>query len=180
MTQEKPVNHYNVTLEGNELVLTRIFNAPRELVFKAWTEAEHLAHWWGPTGFELSVHTFDLRPGGSFHYCMKSAEGFEMWGKFVYHEINSPEKLVFVNSFSDAEANIVPAPFSEISEIFPLEIKNTLLFTEDEGKTTLIMRGSPINATEEGLKTYASMHDSMKQGFGGTFDQLDAYLAKVI
>ncbi|MDQ0871755.1 uncharacterized protein YndB with AHSA1/START domain [Paenibacillus sp. V4I3] len=177
MTQEKSGNNFDVTLEGGELVLTRTFNAPRELVFKAWTEAEHLAHWWGPTSFELSVHTLDLRPGGSFHYCMKSAEGFEMWGKFVYHEINSPEKLVYVNSFSDAEANIIRAPFSEN---FPLEIMNKLSFTENEGKTTLIMRGGPINATEEEHKFFEGMYDSMKQGFGGTFDQLDAYLAKVV
>lgn len=177
MTHEKAVNNYDVTLEGGELVLTRIFNAPRELVFKAWTEAEHLAHWWGPTGFELSVHTLDLRPGGSFHYCMKSAEGFEMWGKFVYHEIHFPEKLVYVNSFSDAEANIIRAPFSEK---IPLEIMNKLSFTENEGKTTLIMRGGPINTTEEEHKFFEGMYDSMKQGFSGTFDQLDAYLAKVV
>ncbi|MCY9692076.1 SRPBCC domain-containing protein [Paenibacillus alginolyticus] len=131
----------------------------------------------GTNRLQLNVHTFDLHPGGIFHYSMKSAEGFEMWGKFVYHEINSPEKLVFVNSFSDAEANTIRAPFSEY---FPLEIMNKLSFTEDEGKTTLIMRGGPIHATEEELKFFEGMHDSMKQGFGGTFDQLDAYLAKIV
>jgi uncharacterized protein YndB with AHSA1/START domain len=94
MSEEKATNH------DNDLVITRIFNAPRELVFKTWTDAEHLKHWWGPTGFSLHISKADIRPGGIFHYSMKSDEGHEMWGKFVYHEVVAPEKLVFVNSFS--------------------------------------------------------------------------------
>src|SRR5665647_1251665 len=97
------------TNQDSELVLTHVFNAPRELVFKAWTDAEHLKHWWGPAGFKISISKFDIRPGGVFHYCMKSDAGDEMWGKFVYHEIVAPEKLVFVNSFSDEEGNTVRA-----------------------------------------------------------------------
>jgi uncharacterized protein YndB with AHSA1/START domain len=170
MSEEK------ITNQDSELVITRIFNAPRELVFKAWTELEHLKHWWGPKGFSLSVSKFDIRPGGVFHYCMRSSEGQEMWGKFVYHEIVAPEKLVFVNSFSDAEGNTVRAPFSQT---FPLKIQNILTFTEHEGKTTLSMRGGPIDATEEELQFFYSMRDSMQQGFAGTFSQLDDYLAKL-
>jgi uncharacterized protein YndB with AHSA1/START domain len=157
-------------------VITRIFDAPRELVFKVWTESEHLMHWWGPKGFSISVSKFDIRPGGVFHYCMRSSEGHEMWGKFVYHEIVAPEKLVFVNSFSDTEGNTVRAPFSQT---FPLEIQNILTFTEHEGQTTLSMRGGPINATKEELEFFYSMHGSMQQGFAGTFSQLDDYLAKL-
>lgn len=161
---------------ANELVITRTFNAPRDLVFKVWTEAEHLKHWWGPTGFELGVSKLDLRPGGIFHYSMKSSDGHEMWGKFVYHEIAAPEKLVYVNSFSDPEGNTVRAPFSQT---WPLEILNTLTFTENEGKTTVTLRGGPINATEEEMKMFDSMHESMQQGFAGTFGQLDEYLARI-
>ncbi|NOU97656.1 SRPBCC domain-containing protein [Paenibacillus sp. LMG 31456] len=166
----------SATNHENELVITRTFNAPRDLVFKVWTESEHLANWWGPTGFSISVSKFDIRPGGIFHYCMKSSDGHEMWGKFVYQEIISPEKLVFVNSFSDPEGNTVRAPFSQA---FPLEIQNVFTFTEDEGKTILTMRGGPINATEEELQFFYSMHGSMQQGFAGTFGQLDEYLAKL-
>jgi uncharacterized protein YndB with AHSA1/START domain len=158
-----------------ELVITRTFDAPRELVFKAWTESEHLKHWWGPKGFTFGVSKLDLRPGGVFHYSMRSPDGHEMWGKFVYREIVAPEKIVFVNSFSDEEGNTVRAPFSPT---WPLEVLNTLTLSENEGKTTLTLRGGPINATEEERKTYEAGFESMKQGFGGTFDQLADYLAR--
>src|SRR5580700_3871342 len=102
-----------------ELTLTRVLNAPQELVFKAWTEAKSLAQWWGPKGFTLNVAKLDFRPGGQFLYSMNDSNGFEMWGKFVYHEIEAPERLVFVNSFSDKEGNTIRAPFSAT---WPLEV----------------------------------------------------------
>jgi uncharacterized protein YndB with AHSA1/START domain len=176
MAENKATNNMTTKMEDNELVITRSFDAPRDLVFKVWSEAEHLKNWWGPTGFKLGVFDFDFRPGGVFHYNMQSPDGFEMWGKFVYHEIESPEKIVFVNSFSDPEGNIIRAPFSAA---FPLEIRNLMTFTEREGKTTITLRGGPINATEEERSFFKGMFESMKQGFGGTFDQLAEYLAKV-
>ncbi len=83
-----------------EFVVTRVFNAPRDTVFNAWSESARLAEWWGPKGFSISVAKFDLRPGGVFHYGMKAANGHEMWGKFIYREVAAPERLVFVVSFS--------------------------------------------------------------------------------
>ncbi|MDF2959545.1 MAG: activator of Hsp90 ATPase 1 family protein [Paenibacillus sp.] len=170
MSEEKATKH------DSQLVITRIFDAPRELVFKTWTESEHLKQWWGPIGFSISVSKFDIRPGGVFHYCMKSSEGHEMWGKFVYREIVAPEMLVFVNSFSDAEGNIVRAPFHES---VPLKIQNSLTLTEHEGKTILTLRVEPIDATEEELQFFYSIHGSMQEGYGGTFSKLDDYLAKL-
>jgi uncharacterized protein YndB with AHSA1/START domain len=158
-----------------ELVITRTFDAPRELVFKAFTEPEHLKHWWGPKGYTMNVAKLDLRPGGVFHYSQRSPEGQEMWGKFVFREIVEPEKLVYTNSFSDEEGNTIRAPFSPT---WPLEILNTLTFTEHEGKTTLTMRGVPLTATEEELKTFKAAHDMVQKGFAGTFDQLADYLAR--
>ncbi|MFD0698237.1 SRPBCC domain-containing protein [Paenibacillus sp. GCM10027628] len=175
MAENNAANNITTKMEGNELVITRSFDAPRELVFKAWTEAERLAQWWGPKGLTLSVSKLDLRPGGIFHYSMTSPDGNVMWGKFVYGEITPPEKIVYTNSFSDEEGNTIRPPFSAV---FPLEIMNTLTLTEHEGKTTLTLRGGPINATEEELQFFAAMHESMKQGFGGTFEQLADYLAK--
>jgi len=167
-----------ITTETNDkdFVQERILDAPRELVFKAWTEPDRLAHWWGPVGFELGISKMDFRPGGIFHYSMKSAGGNEMWGKFVYHEIDAPERIVFVNSFSDPDGNTVRAPFSET---WPLEVYNTLTLTEENGKTKLVLRGYPINATEEELATFEGMRGSMNQGWAGTFGQLDTYLASV-
>src|SRR5437867_1034411 len=74
--------------------LTRTFDAPRELVFKVWTEAEHLKHWWGPKGMTMLVTRLDLRPGGMFHYSMRTSDGREMWGRFIFREIVPPERIV--------------------------------------------------------------------------------------
>lgn len=160
-----------------EFVITRVFDAPRNLVWKAWTEAECLAQWWGPKGCKIRVVKLDVRPGGVFHYAMQFNTGRDMWGRFVYREIAAPERLVFVNSFSDPDGGITRAPFSQIPT-WPLEVLNNLTLTEQGGKTTLTLRGSPINATQEEVETYARMFDSMRQGFTGTFDQLADHLAK--
>jgi len=161
----------------NEIVISREFNAPRELVFKVFTEAEHMAHWWGPKGFAMEVARLDLRPGGLFLYCMRSPNGQAMWGRFVYHEIVAPERVVFVNSFSDEQGGITPNPWLPN---YPLEVLNTLTLTEQDGKTTFTLKGGPINATEEQINVFNSIRPNMEQGFKGTFDQLDEYLAKII
>lgn len=159
-----------------QLIITRTLNAPRALVFKVWTEAEHLAQWWGPKGFTLVVSNLDFRPGGLFHYCMKSPDGFVMWGRFDYREIIAPEKIVFTNSFSDEAGNITRAPFSAV---WPLKILNTLVLTEQDGKTLLTLSGYPTDATNEECATFEGMHANMQQGFAGTFEQLEAYLATI-
>ncbi len=158
----------------HELVITRDFAAPRALVFTAFTEAERLMQWWGPKELTMDSATVDLRPGGVFHYSMRGPDDAELWGKFVYREITPPERLVFTNSFSDPHGNTVRAPWSAT---WPLEVLNTLTFTEHEGKTTLTLRGGPINATPAEVEEFAAMAASMQQGFGGTFDKLDQYLA---
>ncbi|WP_338325814.1 SRPBCC domain-containing protein [Paenibacillus luteus] len=158
------------------LVITRVLHAPRELVFKVWSDVEHLNKWWGPTALTIDYAKLDFKPGGKFHDRMVSPEGDEMWGRFVFGEIIAPEKIVFVNSFSDKEGNAVRAAFNEA---FPLEIENILTFEEHDGKTTLTLRGGPINATEAEQQFFLEMFDSMKQGFGGTFDQLETYLASI-
>jgi uncharacterized protein YndB with AHSA1/START domain len=164
-----------VAAEG-EFSMTRVFNASRALVFKAWTEAERLKHWWGPKGFSFVAAKVDLRPGGLFHYCMRAPDGREMWGKFVYREIVAPERLVFVVSFSDLNGATLRNPFNPD---WPAEVLNTLSFSENEGKTTIAMRGSPFNASESEKRTFAAHHGSMQQGFAGTLGQLDGYLARV-
>ena len=160
-----------------EFVINRVLDAPRELVWQAWTKPEALAKWWGPADFDNEVVKLDLRVGGIFHYRMNLPDGGVMWGKFVYREIVAPERLVHVDSFCDENEGITRAPFSEN---FPLEILNTLTLTEENGKTRLTLRGVPINATPEEQEFFASMHDSMQQGFGGTFDQLVTYLAQAV
>ncbi|GIO28318.1 SRPBCC family protein [Ornithinibacillus bavariensis] len=161
-------------VEPNELVLTRDFYAPRELVFKVWTDPKHFGNWWGPKDFSLNVEKMDVRPGGMFLGSQTSPEGHVMWGKFVYQEVNGPEKLVFVQSFSDEEGNTVRAPFNPN---WPLEIINILTLTEENGKTSLTLRGGPFNATEDERAAFEGMRPNLEQGFEGTFDQLADYLA---
>ena len=156
-------------------VLTRVLNAPRELVFKAFTEPERLLHWWAPKGFTMRAGTLDLRPGGVFHYCQVSPGGQELWGKFVYREVVPPERLVFVSSFADEQGNTMRAPFSPT---WPLEILSTIVFSEQDGRTTLAMRGVALDAGEAERATFVEASRSLEAGWGGTLRQLEEYLAR--
>ena len=163
----------DVKVDPVEFSLTREFDAPLELVWKAYTEAERLAKWWGPKGFKLMVARFELRPGGMFLYRMTAANGFEMWGRFIYREIVPQERMVFVSSFTDAEGNNVRHP---MSATWPLEMLNSMTLTESGGKTTIHMTSVPVNATEEERATFLGGHASMVQGYKGTLDQLEEFL----
>jgi uncharacterized protein YndB with AHSA1/START domain len=160
---------------GKQFEISRTFDAPRDLVFRAFSEAERLAQWWGPKGFTIEVRKLEFRPGGIFHYRMDAPNPSDMRGRFIYREIVPPERIVWVNSFSDPAGGITRAPFAET---FPAEILNVMTLTEQDGKTTLSLRGGPIGATAEEQAFFEGMFDSMRQGFGGTWDQLEAYLAK--
>ena len=166
----------NATAESTDraVVITRVFNAPRELVWKAFTEPEHLEHWWGPKGFTTHVHKLELRPGGVFFYSQKMPDGRQMYGKWVYREIEAPNRMVIVSSFADENENPARSPFSPT---WPLEMLGTSTFTENQGRTTLTVRTVPINATESERKTFFDGESSMEQGFASTFDRLDEYLA---
>ncbi|KIV69686.1 MULTISPECIES: SRPBCC domain-containing protein [Bacillus] len=152
------------------LVLERVFDAPRDLVFSMFKEPEHLKHWWGPRGWEIPVCTVDFRPGGVWHYCMKCVNqnleqffGMESWGKAVYKEIIEPEKIVYTDYFSDAEGNVNDSmPSTEM----------TLEFIDLGGKTKLINRAEYVS--EEALKTVMDM--GMLQGITETWDRLNERL----
>jgi uncharacterized protein YndB with AHSA1/START domain len=159
---------------GKEFVISRTFNAPRDLVWSAWTQGERLAQWWGPKGSKVHVLRLEMRPGGMFHYSFEYQPGKPMWGRFVYREITPPERIVFVNSFTDSQGEIIRAP---IKDNWPLEVLNTMTLSEKGGRTTLTLRAHPINPTDVEYQTFIGMHDSMRQGYGGTFDQLGDYLA---
>lgn len=159
-----------------EVIISHAFDAPREILWKAWTEPERLAQWWGPKGFKMLVSKLDFQPGGVFHYSMQTPGGRIMWGKFVYREIVVLEKIVFINSFADEIGNPMRNPYIPN---WPLEVLNTLTLTEQDGKTLLTLHGFPINATELELKTFEDGRKSMQQGFAGTWEQLEAYLKNI-
>jgi uncharacterized protein YndB with AHSA1/START domain len=152
-----------IRAEGKEMEFTRLFHAPRELVWKAYSEAEHLARWWGPKGCTAAPCTVDFRPGGVWHYRLLF-DGGESWGKAVYQEIVAPERIVYLDSFSDAEANS-----------YPPEMRISLTFT-DQGKTTLL-RSHGTFASEEDLQTVMGM--GVVEGIGSTMECLDEYLEQM-
>jgi uncharacterized protein YndB with AHSA1/START domain len=89
-----------------ELTITRVFDAPRALVWKCFTEPEHMKQWWGPRGSVVIASTMDLRVGGTYHGAMRDSEGRVMWAKFVYRQIVAPELLVWEHSFSNEAGDL--------------------------------------------------------------------------
>ena len=159
-----------------EFVISRVFDAPRERVWKAWTEPERLKQWWGPKGFTVHTCKVDLRPGGVFHYGMRTPDGGDMWGKFIYREIVAPKRLVFIDSFSDPKGGVTRHPWSAN---WPLQTLSTVEFEEQgAGKTKVTVHGIPHEATEVERKTFEEGRQSMQQGWTGTLDQFAGYLAK--
>ena len=92
----------------SELVVTRVIDAPRRLVFKAWTQPEHIARWWGPQGFTTIHCDMDIRVGGTYRFGMRSPQGTEHWKRGVYREIVEPERIVFTFAWEDAERRAGP------------------------------------------------------------------------
>jgi len=154
-------------------IISRVFDASRETVWRAWTDVEQMKQWWGPKGAVISYAKMDLKKGGTYLYCMNFM-GTEMWGKFVFTEIKKPEKLAFINSFSDKDANITRHPFAET---WPLETETVVNFVEKSGKTEVTVNWVPHNASEAEKKTFNEGHASMQQGWTGTFDGFAQYLA---
>jgi uncharacterized protein YndB with AHSA1/START domain len=161
--------------KDGEFVITRTFDAPRERVWQAFTEADHLIHWWGPKGFSVRDCEVDLRPGGLFRYGLRSPDGQDMCGRFVYREITAPERLVCIVSFTDEKGEVIRHPWNAT---WPLEVLSTVTFAEHDGRTTLTVRWAPHAATNAERQTFEAGHDSMQQGWTGTLDQLAAYLAQ--
>lgn len=103
MNNAQETNNTLTSIVGQDLRVTRVFHAPRELVFKAWTDPEHLPKWWGPKGFTTTVQEIDVRPGGVWRYVMHGPDGVDYDNKIVYHEIVTPERLVYAHGGGDDE-----------------------------------------------------------------------------
>ena len=157
-------------------IMSREFNAPLELVWKAWTEPKHMKEWLGPKGVTSRYDKMDFRPGGIYHYCQVTPDGREMWGKAVYREIIVPEKIVWIHSFSDKNGGITRHP---MSATWPLQMLTEVMFREQASKTTVTLKWLPLDATDEELRTFDGAHGGMTQGWTGTFEQLAEYLAKM-
>jgi uncharacterized protein YndB with AHSA1/START domain len=146
------------------LVITRIFNAPREQVWKAWTKPEHMKRWWGPKGFTSPVSKIDLRVGGAYLSCMRSPEGQDFWSTGVYREIVPLERIVCTDSFADEKGSVVPASHYGMEGAFPLEMLITVTFEELDGKTRFTLRHDGIPAGQ--------MSELTEAGWRQSFDKL--------
>ena len=123
---------------GREVVITRVFDAPRALVWQAWTEPTHLARWWGPKEFTNPVCEVDLRPGGALRIVMRGPDGVEYPMGGVFHEIAEPERLVYSSSALEDEAGEPQ-----------LEVLTTVTFAERNRRTELTMRAVVVKAGPE-------------------------------
>jgi uncharacterized protein YndB with AHSA1/START domain len=151
-----------------DLIITRVFDAPREVVWKAWTDPEQMKRWWGPKDFTAPFCAIDLRVGGKYLACMRSPEGQDFWSTGVYREITAPERLVYTDSFADADGNVVPASHYGMSDDIPLKLLVTVTLVEHEGRTTMTLRHAGLPAGDMLDMTGASWNES--------FDKLAASL----
>ncbi len=156
----------------DDLIITRIVDAPRKLVFKAWTDPAHLIHWWAPQGRTAPFCKVDLRVGGKFHFCMRMPDSVEIWGLGIYREIVEPERIVFVDTFADAKGNIVPPSHYGMSAGHPAETVVTVTFFEHDGKTKLVLRHSVPGSFAE--------REGMEQGWSQMLDKLSEELVNTM
>lgn len=137
-----------------ELVLTRVFDAPRRLVFEAWTKAEHVSHWFAPRPLTMARCEVDFRPGGAFRFVMHAPDGTDYPFEGAFREIVPPERIVFTGTVHEGNVAVT-----------------TVTFVEHEGKTTLTMK-----------QTFTIESDATrgaKQGWTMTLDQLGEHLTKL-
>ncbi len=160
-----------VDVNKDVLSITRVFDAPRESVWKAWTDPELMKKWWGPKEFTSPFARIDLRIGEKYLFCMRSPEGKDYWSTGKFLEIVKPERLAFTDSFSDEHGNIVSASYYGMTDDFPLELKVIVTFSEYEGGTRMSLQhfGMPSG----------KIHDEASEGWNGSFDKL-AELVKTL
>ncbi|MEA3011089.1 MAG: hypothetical protein QOJ91_2781 [Sphingomonadales bacterium] len=155
--------------------ISRVFRADRGRVWQAWTDPAQFALWFGPRGSTCEVLSFDFRPSGYLHSRLDGADGSVMWGKNFYRSLEPPDRLVWEQSFSNAQGDIVPAPFPMP---WPLRMLTTVTFEDEDGGTRVTLTWKPLDATPEEEASFASMMSSMNGGWIGTFDKLETFLAQ--
>jgi uncharacterized protein YndB with AHSA1/START domain len=151
-------NRRPATQPDRTIVIERVFDAPRTLVFKAWTDPEHAARWWSPRWCEIVSLEMDVRPGGAWRKCMRGDDGSEYWRTGVFKEVVEPERLVFTY-FSDD-------PHSRPGA----ETLVTVTLVEDGGRTKLTLRHELFESAEA--------RDSHHKGWASAIEKLGEYVAE--
>lgn len=164
-------------IHAEPLRLTRELKAPRQLVFEAWTQPEHLQNWMFPKqGFACEYVSVDIRAGGSSLHKMTTPSGYEMWLLTQYEVVSPPDRLVFRQYSSNTAGEIVPN--TQIPN-WPPEIRATVTLEEVGDKTKLAFIWEPINPTAEEAEAFEAARDQHGQGWGGGLNRLELYLGNV-
>lgn len=154
-------------------IITRELDAPRELVWKVWSEPAHLAKWFGPKGSTVLMSEMDLRPGGTYRFGLRGPGG-DMYARWTFRDVVPGERLTTINEFTDAGGKAIPAPFAEA---WPVKMISTVYFEAiGPARTRVTVRWAPFEATAAEAKVFADNKGSMNQGWTGTFEKLEAYL----
>ena len=150
------------TEQMHTLVIERVFDAPRERLWKAWTDPEEVKKWWGPKGFTAPSIQTDLRVGGTNLWAMESPDGQVYWSTGTYREIVPLERIVVTDSFADENGNVVPGTHYGMPDDLPLEMEITITFEDaGEGRTKLTIRHAGLPATEAGQQAEGGWNESL-------------------
>jgi uncharacterized protein YndB with AHSA1/START domain len=164
--------HSSVTeIETGELIITRIFNAPRALVWKAWTDPHYLRRWHGPKDFTAPFCKLDLKVGGTYLFCMRSKGGQEFWSTGTYKEIIPYQRLVCTDNFADKDGNIVPPSYYGISGGWPEQLLVTIVFEDFTDPADGDASRTKMTLTHIGLPA-GQMLEQTGTGWNESFDKL--------
>jgi uncharacterized protein YndB with AHSA1/START domain len=158
MITDKPMT---IESAGSDLIIERTFDAPRDLVWKAWTDCQHVMDWWGPKDFSACACDSDLHVGGTYLYCMRAPDGKEFYSTGTYREIVPMERIVATDSFADEKGNVVPASYYGFEDEFPSELLLTVTFAGSNGQTMLTLRHAGMPAGEQSEMARAGWNESL-------------------
>jgi uncharacterized protein YndB with AHSA1/START domain len=152
-------NSLDLDRDPRSIIGTREFDAPRELVFSAWTDPKHLAQWWGPSGFTTTTYGFDFRPGGVWRFVMRGPDGRDYQNRITFEEIMPPERIVYRHGGD--------------SDVEPVQFRQTVIFEDLGGRTRITWRGDFPSAAERNrvIKDYGA-----DKGLVETLARLGAYV----
>lgn len=162
---------------GKPFVITRKFKASQQLLWDCFTQSERIDQWMSPKGFKTVKSERDFKVGGTHHYCQEGPDGGKMWGLQEFKEISPIGKLVYTQAFSNEKRELTQHP---MAPLWPKQMLTTVTFKAlgaDEAELTLSWEA--MNASPESQAFFDNAHAGMQGGWGGSFDQLDAYLASL-
>jgi uncharacterized protein YndB with AHSA1/START domain len=157
-----------------EYVFDRLFDAPRDMVWRAWTDPELLHRWYGP-GVETTIHQFDLKPGGAWLNEMKWGNKSD-FSKMVFQEVTPLEKLVWLHSSCDSDWNIITSP---MMANWPRVLLTTVLFTDVGEKTNVRLSQIPVEPTDAEIACFAEKMAGMDRGWGSGYAVMDELFAEL-